>query len=57
MKQFTVVTGVSKSHLLRTMRILNEQNLLRVGVTSYIPQGRIFGTFFQENSQQIHLKA
>lgn len=46
MKQFTVVTGVSKSHLLRTMRILSEQNLLRVGVTSFIPQRRIFGTFF-----------
>ncbi|ASY10866.1 glycosyltransferase family 4 protein [Candidatus Planktophila lacus] len=46
MKQFTVVTGVSKSHLLRTMRILSDQNLLRVGVTSYIPQKRIFETLF-----------
>lgn len=46
MKQFTVVTGVSKSHLLRTMRILSEHNLLRVGVTSFIPQKQIIRNFF-----------
>lgn len=46
MKQFTVVTGVSKSHLLRTMRLLSDRNLLRVGITSFIPKRKIFKFFF-----------
>lgn len=41
--KFTIVTGVSKSHLLRTMRILDKRGLYRTGFTSYIPSNsRIF---------------
>ena len=48
MKNFTVVTGVSKSHLLRTMKILDDRGLLRVGVTSFVPKNRFFLRFFSK---------
>lgn len=36
-KKFTVLTGVSKSHLLRTSKLLYEQGSLRLAITSFIP--------------------
>lgn len=48
MKKFTVVTGVSKSHLLRTMKILDNRGLLRVGVTSFVPKSRFFPKVFSK---------
>lgn len=35
--KFTIVTGVSKSHLLRTIRLLSDRDLFRTGFTSYVP--------------------
>lgn len=38
MNKFTVVTGFSKSHLLRTMKLLDSLNLLQIGITSFVPK-------------------
>jgi len=44
--EFTVVTGVSKSHLLRTMKLLDDLNLLQIGITSFVPKKRMLIKIF-----------
>lgn len=39
--KFIVVTGVSKSHLLRTIRLLSDRGLFRTGFTSYVPTNNL----------------
>ena len=37
-RRYIVVTGSSKSHLLRTMKLLDERKQLLLGITSFIPK-------------------
>ena len=40
MNKFIVVAGVSKSHLLRTMKLLNDAKFLEIGITSFVPKNQ-----------------
>jgi glycosyltransferase involved in cell wall biosynthesis len=62
MNKFSIVSGVSKSHLLRTMKLVDDRKMLRIGVTSYIPSNSWFIKFappkirnkFYSRSEDIH---